>query len=110
MSSDLNTARVVVFGGSPNWIPRLRARAPHFEFRPVAKQRDESVVSTADIVCVDPTNFSHKGFEMIRNFCRYYHKPIVYIQGSNVDRNLQNISTALDTGRGNCRYTAQAKE
>ena len=104
MESDLITAKVVVFGGNPNWIPRMRARAPQFDYRPVARSRDEPVIATADVICVDPTNFNHSGFAKIRKFCGYYHKPIVFIQGSNIDKNLNNIAVALQKGEGNCRY------
>lgn len=82
MTAFIQTKRIAIFGGSPNWQQRIKECLPHVEFVDVdERNRDISRIQRMDAVFINTTVFSHAFYKKIMKELSHSETPLFYLNG-----------------------------
>jgi hypothetical protein len=93
MAEFIQTKRIVIFGGSPNWRQKLKEFLPAVEFVDVDdKNRDISKIQRVDAVFINTSVFAHAFYKKIIKELSNSKTPLYYLNGqSNTEKNILEI-------------------
>jgi hypothetical protein len=93
MAEFIQSKRIVIFGGSPNWRQKLKECLPAVEFVDVEdKNRDISKIQRVDAVFINTTVFAHAFYKKIIKELSNSKTPLYYLNGqSNTEKNILEI-------------------
>ena len=80
----IQSKRIVIFGGYPNWRQKIKETLPTVEFIDVdEKNRDISKIQRFDSVFINTTLFAHSFYKKIIKELRNCETPLFYLNGQN---------------------------
>lgn len=93
MTEFIQSKRIVIFGGSPNWRQKLKELLPTVEFIDVdEKNRDISKIQRVDAVFINTTVFAHSFYKKIIKKLSKTDTPLYYLNGqSNIEKTTLEI-------------------
>lgn len=93
MTTYIQTKRVVIFGGHPNWQQKLKEVIPAVEFVDVEeKNRNISKVQKSDAIFINTSVFTHAFYKKIMKELSKGETPLFYLSGqSNIEKTLVEI-------------------
>ena len=91
--------KIIVFGGSGNWIARQQERFPNITFVPPEVIPNESAVLGADIIMVNRFVIKHKMFWPVQNAAKRVGKDIHFFPNRGINSSSQYI---IDTYNAYC--------
>jgi chromosome segregation ATPase len=93
MAEFIQSKRLVIFGGSPNWRQKLKEYLPTVEFVDVDdKNRDISKIQRVDAVFINTSVFAHAFYKKIIKELTKSKTPLYYLNGqSNTEKNILEI-------------------
>lgn len=84
MAEFIQTKRLVIFGGSPNWRQKLKEFLPAVEFVDVDdKNRDISKIQRVDAVFINTSVFAHTFYKKIMKELSKSKTSLYYLNGQN---------------------------
>lgn len=99
MKESLRTKRIIIIGGAPNWVAKLKKEFPKWNFvSPEASGSvDASVVNNADYVVLFSKVLKHANYYKYINVLREHGIEYGYIGEVNIDRNIRYIYEKIST-------------
>ncbi|MDP4156070.1 MAG: hypothetical protein Q8929_10585 [Bacillota bacterium] len=93
MAEYIQSKRIVIFGGSPNWRQKLKELLPSVEFVDVDdKNRDISKIQRVDAVFINTSVFAHAFYKKIMKELGKSKTPLYYLNGqNNTEKNILEI-------------------
>lgn len=93
MKKFIESKRIVIFGGSPNWRQKLKEHLPAADFIDVdEKNRDITKIQRTDAVFINTAVFAHSFYKKIMKELSKGDIPLYYLNGqSNIEKSLQEI-------------------
>ena len=93
MKKHLSGLRIVIIGGHPNWVSKLKREFPDWVYvNPEASgTTDASIVENADKVFFFTSVISHTKYYQFINILRERKITFAYLDGVNIERNIRDI-------------------
>ncbi len=97
MREAISSLRIVIIGGHPNWVAKLKAQFPKWSFinPDTSGSVDTSVVISADYVFFFTDIISHSKYYQFFNVIRENKINFGYIHEVNIEKNIRNIYREL---------------
>ena len=84
-------AKIIVYGGSQNWIAEQQKRFPHIRFFAADVLPNDAAIAHADILMVNTFYLSHKYFWTIQGAAKRANKKMDFFQSRGVNSGSQRI-------------------
>jgi hypothetical protein len=93
----IQSKRLVIFGGAPNWRIKIKQALPTIEFIEAdEKNRDISKIQRADAVFINTTVFGHSFYKKITKELSSCDTPLYYLNGqTNTDKTILEMHNCL---------------
>ena len=97
MKREIETRRIIIVGGHPNWVSKLKNEFSNWEFiGPEAGDASTvTLVEKADKIYFFTNTISHSRYYQFMNVIRESKIPFSYIHGVNIEKNIRDIYVDL---------------
>ncbi len=98
MRSAIKDLHIIIVGGHPNWISKLKSEFPGWTYisAAVSGTTNTSIVDKADIVFFFTDTICHSRYYQFLNVLRERRIPFGYIHGVNIEKNITDIYNGIE--------------
>ena len=98
MTNFIQSKRIIIFGGHPNWRQKLKEVLPPVEFIDIDElNRDLSKIQRSETIFINTSVFTHAFYRKIMKEVGKYKTPLFYLNGqSNIEKTITEIYHCLN--------------